>query len=373
MTKSNDRSIIVGVTGHRDLRPEDRAVLTEAVKGELERLRALFPHSELQLLCSLAEGADLLCAGAAEELGIPLIAVLPLPLAVYTEDFTPEGRRELDRQLDRAEQVFQAPDAEAVPEAGKDRDHGYRQAGLYVAVRSHILLALWDGLPGPAAPCGTAAAVSFALEGDRDPGTVVAHIFTPRNGQTGRPGVLRRLGDWGAMESWLKQRDIRFAQEEEKMEFQTDVFAQFQQRWALLTAGTPADFNTMTISWGGMGTLWSKPVVTVYVKPIRHTYGYMERNGFFTVSFYPESYRRDLLTLGTKSGRDGDKVALTGLTPKALERGVTFAQAEATLVCRKLYAQDLDRAAMPREVAESVYATEAPHRMYIGEVVEILR
>lgn len=156
------------------------------------------------------------------------------------------------------------------------------------------------------------------------------------------------------------------------MEFQTDIFAQFHRRWALFTAGTPADYNTMTISWGGMGTLWGKPVVTVYVKPIRHTYGYMERSGFFTVSFYPEACRNDLLTLGTKSGRDGDKVALTGLTPRVLENGVTFAQAETTLVCRKLYAQDLALEAMPREVAESVYAVEAPHRMYIGEVVEIV-
>ncbi len=372
MKEGKTLPIIVGVTGHRNIRPEDRPALREAVKGELERLRALCPHSELRLLCSLAEGGDLLCAGAAEELGIPLTAVLPLSLAAYSEDFSPAGLRELERQLDRAEQVFMAPDTEAVPEGGRDRDYGYRQAGIYVSAHSHVLLALWDGLPGPASPCGTAAAVSFALEGGRDPGTVVAHIFAPREGQTGKPGVLRRLGDWEAMESWLKQRDIRFAQEEE-MEFTTDVFAQFQQRWALLTAGTPADFNTMTISWGGMGTLWSKPVVTVYVKPIRHTFGYMEKNGFFTVSFYPEAYHRDLLTLGTKSGRDGDKVALTGLTPKPLERGVTFAQAEATLVCRKLYAQDLDRSAMPREVAESVYATEAPHRMYIGEVVEILR
>ncbi len=157
------------------------------------------------------------------------------------------------------------------------------------------------------------------------------------------------------------------------MEFTTDIFSRFHEGWALLTAGTREDYNTMTISWGGMGTLWGKPVVTVYVKPIRHTFGYMERNGFFTVSFYPEERKPDLLLLGTKSGRDGDKVALTGLTPAFLEQGVTFAQAEATLVCRKLYAQDLDREAMPKAVAESVYATEAPHRMYIGEVVEILR
>jgi flavin reductase (DIM6/NTAB) family NADH-FMN oxidoreductase RutF len=157
------------------------------------------------------------------------------------------------------------------------------------------------------------------------------------------------------------------------MDLNTNIFTQFHEKWALLTAGTGDGWNAMTVSWGGLGTLWGRPVATVYVKPIRHTWQFMERSGVFTLSFYPEEYRADLTTLGTKSGRDGDKVALTRLTPVVLDRGVTFAQAEVTLVCRKLYRQDLDRAAMPREVAESIYAVEAPHTMYIGEVTEILR
>ena len=151
-----------------------------------------------------------------------------------------------------------------------------------------------------------------------------------------------------------------------------DVFQMFNDRWALVTAGDREDYNTMTVSWGGLGTLWGRPVATVYVKPIRHTWQYLEKSDFFTVSFYPEACRPDLLVLGTKSGRDGDKVALTGLTPVYLPQGVTFAQAEATLVCRKLYRQDLDRNAVPREVAESIYAREAPHTMFIGEVTELL-
>lgn len=157
------------------------------------------------------------------------------------------------------------------------------------------------------------------------------------------------------------------------MEFTTDVFSRFNEKWALLTAGTGEDFNAMTISWGGMGTLWSKPVVTVYVKPIRYTWKYMEKYGVFTVGFFPEEYREDLMIMGTKSGRDGDKLALTRLTPRTLEQGVTFAQAETTLVCRKIYWQDLVRAHMPQEVAERIYTPEEPHRMYIGEVVDIVK
>ena len=156
------------------------------------------------------------------------------------------------------------------------------------------------------------------------------------------------------------------------MNFKTDIFSVFDKEWALLTAGGMEDFNTMTISWGGMGTLWGKPVATVYVKPIRYTYEFLEKNEYFTISFFPEEYKNDLLILGTKSGRDMDKLALTGITAKAVASGVGFNEATKTLVCKKIYRQDLDTAYMPAEVVAGAYTTEPPHRMYIGEVVEIL-
>ena len=157
------------------------------------------------------------------------------------------------------------------------------------------------------------------------------------------------------------------------MKFDVSAFDIFDREWALLTAGEAESFNTMTISWGGLGTLWGKPVATVYVKPVRYTHEFMERSEFFTVSFYPEEYRRALGLLGSQSGRDGDKVAAAGLTPVALDGAVTFRVARVTLRCRKIYRQELDVSAMPAEAVRTYYTTEAPHTMYIGEVVDILR
>ena len=152
----------------------------------------------------------------------------------------------------------------------------------------------------------------------------------------------------------------------------TEIFNQFDKKWALLTAGTLENFNTMTVSWGGMGTLWGKPVITVYVRPNRYTYGYMNDNDYFTVSFYPEMYRKDLGILGSLSGRDGDKVVKTCLTPVEVPHGMTFREAEATFVCHKLYAQDMDGTIIPDQVMAEFYASEPIHRIYIGEVVEVL-
>lgn len=146
----------------------------------------------------------------------------------------------------------------------------------------------------------------------------------------------------------------------------------FNQDWALVTAGNKDSFNTMTISWGGIGTIWNKPVVTVYVKPIRYTYQFLENNDYFTVSFYAKEYKKDLGILGSKSGRDLDKVALTSLTPEEVEESMTFKEAKITLLCKKIYTQDLDTSNMPEDVIKTYYETEAAHRMYIGEVVRII-
>jgi len=156
------------------------------------------------------------------------------------------------------------------------------------------------------------------------------------------------------------------------MHFMTDIFAQFDKKWALLTAGTRDKFNTMTISWGGLGTIWNKPVATVYVRTSRYTYDFMQDNEYFTVSFYPEEYKKTLGVLGSKSGRDMDKIHDSGLTAKELADAVTFDEAQVTLVCRKLFAQELDVKNMPQEIARTMYEGDAPHVMFIGEVVDMI-
>ena len=157
------------------------------------------------------------------------------------------------------------------------------------------------------------------------------------------------------------------------MEFTTDIFSAFDRKWALLTAGSMESFNTMTISWGALGTIWGKPTATVYVRTSRYTHEFMDRSDWFTVSFYPEVYRKTLGVLGTKSGRDMDKMRESGLTPVAAGETVSFAEAECTLVCKKMYMQSLDPERIPKEIVQALYAKDAPHDMYLGEVVEILR
>ena len=146
----------------------------------------------------------------------------------------------------------------------------------------------------------------------------------------------------------------------------------FDEQWALLTAGPKDHFNTMTISWGGMGTLWAKPVITLYVKPCRYTYEFMENNDYFVVSFFGGQYKKDLGILGSRSGRDGDKLSLTSLTPVEIEHGMTYKEATQTIICRKIYEQDLDKQKIPQEAIDRYYSDEPVHKMYVGEVINII-
>ena len=143
--------------------------------------------------------------------------------------------------------------------------------------------------------------------------------------------------------------------------------------WMLVTAGTLDAFNTMTASWGAMGELWHRNICICFVRPTRHTYKFMEEADTFTLSFFDEKYRDALKYCGTKSGRDVDKMAATGLTPVEGESGsVYFEEARLVFECRKIYTHDLDPAHFLEAAIEEKYPEKDYNRMYIGKIVRCL-
>jgi len=151
-------------------------------------------------------------------------------------------------------------------------------------------------------------------------------------------------------------------------------FVMLNDEWGLLSAGDASKFNTMTIAWGSFGVMWSKPVLTVVVRPQRYTYEFVESLDLFTVSFYPEKYKKALTLLGTKSGRDCDKIAESGLTPLFLDGTVAFEEAYTVFVCKKLHGgQQLDASKfVDLSLDSEIYPDKDYHYFYIGEVVKVL-
>ena len=146
-------------------------------------------------------------------------------------------------------------------------------------------------------------------------------------------------------------------------------FEKFNKEWALVTAGNKDRFNSMTISWGSMGTLWFKSIVTIYVRPERYTFDFLKSSDYFTVSFYDEKYKDRLIMFGRCSGRDVDKVSESGFSPLFLDKGITYKEAKETIVLKKIYMQKLDKKLLSPDV-DCYSDGGSEHYMIIGEVID---
>ncbi len=145
------------------------------------------------------------------------------------------------------------------------------------------------------------------------------------------------------------------------------------KEWMLVSAGDKEKFNMMTASWGGIGFLWNKPVVFVFVRPERYTREFIDEKGSFTLSFLGEEQKAAHKICGSKSGRDIDKVAATGLTPCFTEQGnPCFEESRLTLECKILYVTKMDKDSfVDPALFEKWYSAMAgnPHNVYVAEIV----
>ena len=158
-------------------------------------------------------------------------------------------------------------------------------------------------------------------------------------------------------------------------EFDLDVIRAWDQRWFLLTAGRhgPGQFNTMTVSWGSFGVIWGKPFAQVFVRPSRYTHQFMEGSDDFTLSAFGPQHRAALDLLGSRSGREMDKIAQAGLTPIAstLVAAPAFEQADLIVECRKIYHDVFRPSNFLADYIEPNYKGTNYHDIYFGEIVAI--
>jgi flavin reductase (DIM6/NTAB) family NADH-FMN oxidoreductase RutF len=158
-------------------------------------------------------------------------------------------------------------------------------------------------------------------------------------------------------------------------DFSCKPFQLYDKQWFLLTSGDHSShtYNSMTISWGSLGIMWNKPFVQAVVRPTRYTWEFMNRHDTFTLCAFGEEHHLALDLLGNKSGRDGDKIKESGLTPIAstLVAAPCFAEAELVLECRKMYWQDYDHSHFLLPEIEERYPDQDYHRVFFGEILAI--
>ncbi len=143
--------LVIAVTGHRDLVPSEVPGIRAEVLSLLQMLRDRYPDRRLRVMSPLAEGADRLVAECALDLGIELGVPLPMPKAMYLDDFaTEQSRGQFETMCARASEVFELPLIRGVTERqitspGPARSRQYAQLGVFLCAHCHILLAVWDG------------------------------------------------------------------------------------------------------------------------------------------------------------------------------------------------------------------------------------
>ncbi|MBN1896025.1 flavin reductase [bacterium] len=147
------------------------------------------------------------------------------------------------------------------------------------------------------------------------------------------------------------------------------------EKGMVLSAGdfSSGRYNAMTVAWGSIGRMWNMPFVQVVVRPVRFTYEFMEGHDDFTLCAFPPEYRKALQILGTRSGRHGDKIGISGLTPQPAScvTAPAFEQAEWVIECRKIYSDDFRPARFLDEGIQDEYPNRDFHRFYFGKVLAV--
>jgi multisubunit Na+/H+ antiporter MnhB subunit len=215
--------LVIAVTGHRDLVPDEVPGIRERVRNLLADLAKRYPERRLRVMSPLAEGADRLVAREALALGVELIVPLPMPREVYIKDFkTEESVREFDHLCAAANEILELPVARRnklvdIADYGPARDLQYAQVGIFLCAHCHILLAIWDGkLTGDLG--GTGQVVRFhhddIMEGYTERSTasqqmlvddesdLVYHIVCSRDRPDGKPHE-----DFEPLQTWWFTKD----------------------------------------------------------------------------------------------------------------------------------------------------------------------
>ncbi len=214
--------LVIGVTGHRDLRDSDIPRLENEIAAIIRRLRHDYlgndTETPLVVLSALAEGADRVVVRAALAQGARLVAPMPMPIDEYRRDFEPGLRPGNAAQFDELlAQALAAPvmpfvpgnSLEAVRADRKKRAEQYRAVGLFIVQHCHVLIALWDGDERSMAVGGTAEVVRCKREGipieishsarsslDASEVGPVIHVLTPRT-KPGSPATDVSIAPWG--------------------------------------------------------------------------------------------------------------------------------------------------------------------------------
>jgi len=198
---------------------------------------------------------------------------------------------------------------------------------------------------------------------------------------TGRSMGLNRIVRIGEFRYNYSDRTIaqqRFNYQYEAVaaeDFDENIFKLVGKDFTVITAGeTP---NSMVASWGGVGIMFNKPVTWNFLRANRFTLEKIRETGTYTMCYFPDQYKGDIMQFGMKSGRNTDKMAQTKLTPMMTPDGYpAYAEAKIIIECKLIAASTVSKDEFYTEEAKTFLQegfddAKDWHKLVYGEITKI--
>ncbi len=114
-----------------------------------------------------------------------------------------------------------------------------------------------------------------------------------------------------------------------------NVFTLLGKDFFVITAGKKDYYNSMIGSGGGLGVLFKKPTTWCIIRADRYTLDMIQKEQTYTMSYFSSEYKEQMLFLGSKSGRDSEKMKEVELTSVQTPSGdMSFKEARLIIECK---------------------------------------
>jgi flavin reductase (DIM6/NTAB) family NADH-FMN oxidoreductase RutF len=159
-------------------------------------------------------------------------------------------------------------------------------------------------------------------------------------------------------------------------ELPDNVFKLVGKDFFVVTAGKADDYNAMVGSGGGFGMLFRKPTSWCVLLGTRYTLELMRKERTYTLSYFPDEYREQMMYFGKQSGRPSSAGQKSDKTKNAPLTGVetpsgnmTFAEARLVFECKLTQIAIANTedyfSAQDREYIEKAIVEDGDYRRYV--------
>ena len=158
-------------------------------------------------------------------------------------------------------------------------------------------------------------------------------------------------------------------------EMDFNPFRQFKEDKCAIVTEVDGKANAMTASWGAMGEMWGKDVITIYIRESRFTRELLDKSETFSVNFFDMSNVENKMALqifGSESGRDKDKIKEMGFNINHSLNTPFLDESNLVFLCSKLSHTEIKSGDFfnPR-INDKFYEDGDYHIMYIAEIIRV--